>query len=77
MGPIFNEKVAEKWYLWDYEQCCGIHWCNKSDEKVGKMWLLFMNSSRCPLLQLTKKKKKRENATQNVDVRFIAIQTAS
>ena len=37
-----------------------IHWYDKSDEKVGKVWLLFMNSSRCPLLQLTKQKKKKK-----------------
>ena len=21
VGPIFNKKVAEKWNLWDHEQC--------------------------------------------------------
>ena len=55
----------------------GTHMTDKSDEKVGKVWLLFMNSSLYLLLQLTKKKEKKEkeNATQNADVKLIAIQT--
>ena len=24
VGPIFNEKVAEKWNLWVREQCTGV-----------------------------------------------------
>ena len=66
VGPIFNEKVAEKWYLWDCEQCCGTHWCDKNDKKVEKVRLLFMNSSRCPLLQLTKKKKKKKEEEEKM-----------
>ena len=58
--PIFNEKVVEKWYLWVLYTVHGTHKTDKSDEKVGKVRLLFMNSSRCPLLQLKKKKKKKK-----------------
>ena len=64
-GPIFNEKVAEKWYLWVSYTVHGTHRIDKSDKKVGKVRLLFMNSSRCPLLQLTKKKKKKKKKTQH------------
>ena len=55
---IFNEKIAEKWYLWIPYTVHKTHRTDKSDENVGKVWLLFMNSSHCPLLQLTKKKKR-------------------
>ena len=75
VGPIFNEKAAEKWYLWDHEQCCGIHWCDKSDEKVEKCGYCSWTVAAVPCCCWPKKKrkKKRENTTKNADVRFIGF----
>ena len=39
---IFNEKIAEKWYLWIPYTVHGTHRTDKNDEKVGKCG---MNSS--------------------------------
>ena len=33
VGPIFNEKVVEKWYLW---VTCTIHEKHKTDKSDGK-----------------------------------------
>ena len=65
MEPIFNEKVAEKWYLWDHEQCCGIHWCDKSDEKVEKCGYCSWTVAAVPYCCWQKKKKKKEEKTQH------------
>ena len=45
VGPIFNEKVAEKWNLWVREQCTDALFTVQKSTNAG----------------LTKKKKKREN----------------
>ena len=44
-----------------------IHWCDKSAEKVGNP----------DQKKRRKKKERRENAIQNTDARFIAIQTGT
>ena len=73
MGPIFNEKVAEKWNLWVHEQCtmC-IDWLKKG-KKSQTLRLLFMNSSRNSP-KTHKKKKNWKNANANA---FNRIQTYS
>ena len=45
MGPIFNEKVAEKWSLWVPCTVHGTHGTNKRGWKVNNIRLLFINSS--------------------------------
>ena len=35
MGPIFNEKVAEKWNLWVRKQCMDILFTVKKSTNVG------------------------------------------
>ena len=57
VGPIFNEKVTEKWNLWVYEQCTDILFTEKSQH----LRLLFMhcslNSNRIPPKTRENKKK--------------------
>ena len=68
VGPIFNEKVTEKWNLWVYEQCTDILFTEKSQH----LRLLFMhcslNSSRTPpkTRENKKKKKNEKNKTQHL-----------
>ena len=63
VGPIFSEKVVEKWNLWDpwTVHPCIVHgWFGQTVRQEQK-----------------RKKRRRENARQNVDVRFNPIQTLS
>ena len=63
VGPIFNEKVAEKWNLWVHEQCTDA---------------LFMEDLvKC--CGLIKKKKKRKGKTRKNKrtVAFSPIQTGT
>ena len=66
VGPIFNEKVAEKWSLW---VPCIVHETHGTDKrgwKVNNIWLLFMNSSRLsPKYVRSSLKKKKKNAKRN------------
>ena len=63
--PIFNEKVAEKWNLWVYEQCTDALFTGKSQH----LRLLFMhcslNSSRIPPKTREKKRKKKRKEKKN------------
>ena len=36
VGPIFNEKIAEKWNLWVREKCIGALFTVKKSTNVGK-----------------------------------------
>ena len=60
MGPIFNEKIAEKWNLWVHEQCTDALFTEKSQH----LQLLFneqcMNSSRITPKRVKTKKKKQK-----------------
>ena len=57
VGPIFNEKVAEKWYLWVLWTMHGTHWCDKGTKKQEKLL--------SPTAADKKKKKRRERNSQN------------
>ena len=71
MGPIFNEKVAEKWNLWvckQYTMCCD--WL-KQMGKVKICGCYSLNSTWTVIAALKKlktrekkKKKKKANKTQ-------------
>ena len=62
MGPIFNEKVVEKWNLWVREQCTNALFTVEKLTSVG--W--------------TKKKKKKRNLQdKNADATIIWIQTGT
>ena len=49
MGPIFNEKVTEKWNLWVRKQCTDALFTVQKSTNAG----------------LTKKKKKKKRKPQN------------
>ena len=59
VGPIFNEKVAEKWNLWVHEQYTDALFTAESQH----LWLLFneqyMNSNRVSPKRVKKKKKNK------------------
>ena len=60
MGPIFNEKVAEKWNLWIREQCTdALFTGEKSTFAATVQWIVaaFLQNG-----ENQKKKKKNENA---------------
>ena len=61
MGPIFNEKVAEKWTLWD----------------LWTVHVWTVHSWQSQLLRAEKKKKKEKNAEEKRNATFIAIQTVT
>ena len=70
MGPIFNEKVAEKWNLWVYEQYT---MCSDWLKKVWKVKICgycSLNSNR----KSEKRMKKEEGKNANALI-FSAIQT--
>ena len=59
MGPIFNEKVTEKWNLWLHEQCTDALFTEKSQHLR-----LLLNSSRIPPKTRENKKNKKKNRTK-------------
>ena len=68
VGPIFNEKVDEKWSVWVSWTVHGSTDMTENELKSQIMWLLYINSRRTISLNngLKKKKKKKEEGT-NVD----------
>ena len=62
MGPICNEKVAEKWNLWVREQCTNALFTMESKH----LRLLCINSSRITPKRV-KKKRKKEKRTKHED----------
>ena len=77
VGPIFNEKVVEKWNLWAHEQCTDalLPWYTQP------LWLLLMNNAWtvAALLPKTceKKKKKIETWIHKCKRSFSPIQTGT
>ena len=69
--PIFNEKVAEKWNLWVYEQCTNALF---TVEK-STLWLLIneqcMNSS-CITPETRGKKKRKRKRTKREAANAVA-----
>ena len=65
VGPIFNEKVAEKWNLWVHEQCTMCtDWLKKWEKSnfvvKKKLFVQYMNSSHKSHKHVLKKKKNEE-----------------
>ena len=63
MGPIFNEKMAEKWKLWVREQCTGALFTMEKSTFVATIHEQCMNSSRITPWNAWKKKKNAETVT--------------
>ena len=60
MGPIFNEKIAEKWNLWVRKQCMdALFTIEKSTFVATVQWTVTVATL---LLKRVKKKKKSWNA---------------
>ena len=75
MGPIFNEKIAEKWNLWVRKQCMdALFTMEKSTFVATVQWTVTVATL---LLKRVKKKKKAETRwKQNMDA-ISRIQTYS
>ena len=77
VGPIFNEKIAEKWNLWVHEQ----YTLHCSRQKSQHLRLLFnehyMNSNRVSPKRVKKKKKKIKNAKRRRVKTQTCIQTST
>ena len=63
MGPICNEKVAEKWNLWVREQCTNALFTMESKH----LRLLCINSSRITP-KCVKKKKEKKKKERNMKI---------
>ena len=69
VGPIFNEKVTEKWNLWVLKQCTdALFMVEKSIFAVTVQWTVaaFLQNA-------WKQKKKRKNKELNADVDVTSV----
>ena len=73
MGPIFNEKIAEKWNLWVHEQCTiYTDWLKKNRKvkvcgycSLNNTWTVVADSQ----TRAKKKKKKTQTQTRNMQTK--------
>ena len=65
VGPIFNEKVVEKWNLWVHKQCI-VHWLAEKNRKVKLCGYCSLNSAwTIAAVSQTRAKKKKKGKTPN------------
>ena len=79
VGPIFNEKVVEKWNLWVYEQCTMCTDWLKKIRKVKLCGCCSLNNAWTVAASLTnvcqkkKKRKKKKNAKRQTPNPNVAL----
>ena len=68
MGPIFNEKIAEKWGLWVPQIVHGTHWCALFTQKSQQSRLQKkMQKTQTQLINAESKRHLNQDKAKGVD----------